>query len=101
MAKITKYMIEKIRKDNSIVDFLSEKGHNPEKDYGDKACYICPFPSHEDTKPSFFVYRTGPHENFYCWGCKKSGDIIEAYKEVNGLKSRWEAIKRLGGDMEI
>ena len=101
MAKVTEYMIQKIRKDNSIIDFLSEKGFNPEKDHGDKASYICPFPSHDDTKPSFFVYRTGEYENFYCWGCKKSGDIIEAYKEVNGLRSRWEAIKRLGGDMDI
>jgi len=36
-------------------------------------CGLCPF--HEDTDPSFYVY--GDSGRYYCFGCKKGGDIFD------------------------
>lgn len=43
---------------------------------------VCPF--HNDRDPSLAIYQDeqGGH-NFYCWGCKKSGDIKEL--EMKGI----------------
>lgn len=49
----------------------------PEKEY---VMYHCPFPDHDDKKPSFRVHRCG----YYCYGCKKKGNYWQFLKEYYG-----------------
>lgn len=54
----------------------------PEKEY---VMYNCPFPDHDDTKPSFRVHRCG----YYCYGCLKKGNYWQFLKDYYG----WDDIK--------
>lgn len=46
----------------------------PEKEY---VMYNCPFPDHEDKKPSFKVNKKG----YYCYGCGKRGNSWQFLKD--------------------
>ena len=54
----------------------------PVKDYPVKeyVMYCCPFPDHEDLKPSFMVHSKG----YQCYGCNRNGDYMQFLKEYNG-----------------
>lgn len=43
-------------------------------DVGTKAKIRCPLPDHDDPEPSFHVYPTA-EKGWYCFGCKRGGDI--------------------------
>lgn len=45
---------------------------------------VCPFPDHNDTKPSFVVYDDGGYK---CFGCDRAGDIFDFYAEMNNLST--------------
>jgi hypothetical protein len=49
----------------------------PEKEY---VMYKCPFPDHDDKKPSFRVHRCG----YYCYGCLKKGNYWQFLKDYYG-----------------
>jgi hypothetical protein len=49
----------------------------PEKEY---VMYQCPFPDHDDKKPSFRVHRCG----YYCYGCLKKGNYWQFLKDYYG-----------------
>lgn len=57
-----------------------------EKEY---VMYHCPFPDHEDTKPSFKVHRT----NYECYGCGKKGNLA-IKKDFLKFKKIMETIKK-------
>lgn len=62
---------------------------------GDEYKCICPFPSHEDTKPSFqFNAETG---KFFCHGCSKKGHIFDFYAKLHNLDTRRNFSKILKG----
>lgn len=50
---------------------------------------ICPF--HSDNNPSFTVYS----DNYYCFGCGASGDVIDFIREKEDLDFL-EAVERIG-----
>ena len=56
----------------------------------DRYVGLCPF--HSETAPSFNV--DAKKGLFYCFGCKKGGNVITFVSEIQGI-SRWEAIERL------
>ena len=43
----------------------------------------CPFPDHEDKKPSFEIKPSGTR--WVCYGCNRNGGSIDFVKEYNGL----------------
>ena len=59
---------------------------------GDMIC--CPF--HDDKTPSMKLYD----DHFYCFGCQKSGDVINLAAQLLGLTNH-EAAKRLAADFGI
>lgn len=59
---------------------------------GDMIC--CPF--HDDKTPSMKLYD----DHFYCFGCQKSGDVIDLAAQLLGLTNH-EAAKRLASDFGI
>lgn len=54
----------------------------------------CPF--HDDKTPSMKLYD----DHFYCFGCQKSGDVIDLAAQFLGLTNH-EAAKRLSADFGI
>ena len=59
---------------------------------GDMIC--CPF--HDDKTPSMKLYD----DHFYCFGCQKSGDVVDLAAQLLGLTNH-EAAKRLAVDFGI
>lgn len=93
--------IEQIRVKNLITDFLEQKNCLPSVIHQNRYLYKCPLPGHTETKPSFTVYdKTDSYQNFYCFGCGKTGDIITLYALLNELSWR-KALSELGGDLNI
>ena len=66
--------------------------YGPPIHHGDMIC--CPF--HDDGTPSMKLYD----DHFYCFGCQKSGDVIDLAAQFLGLTNH-EAAKRLASDFGI
>ena len=92
--------IDIIKSTKTITGLLEEQGILPVREYGDKIAYLCPFPSHVDTAPSFFVYTNDKYESFYCWGCGRYGDVIEFYRYLHEIDDRGRVIGELGEGVE-
>lgn len=94
---VNQYLIQQVVNSNSIREYLKNRGIVPKKVGEQSSCYCCPLPSHNDKTPSFHVYhRDGQCENFYCFGCHSSGDIISlnaAINEVSWGQSLYEFSK--------
>lgn len=45
----------------------------------------CPFPGHNDSSPSLKIYHYS--NTFHCFGCKKSGDVVQLVSEIEGLRN--------------
>lgn len=54
---------------------------------------LCPLPGHKERTPSFKV--DPDRQSFYCFGCKRSGDVITYVQELHGLSFK-EALAILG-----
>jgi hypothetical protein len=75
-AKAKKSPLKSFKSFSGVVDhrdYFKELLGPPESKHPDKeyVMYRCPFPDHEDNKPSFKVHRT----NYECYGCGKKGNL--------------------------
>lgn len=95
---MNEFSLAKIREENPIVEYLSSNNINYEYNYENKYMYVCPL--HKDSKPSLVVYSDGEYDNFYCFGCKKSGDVIAMHAFLQG-KSWGAAFKEFGGTVNV
>ena len=93
----TKLLCEEIKRKYSIIDYAKSKGI-PLIDRGSRYWILCPF--HGDTDPSLSIEKNGDIELFYCFGCKKSGSIIDFYAEYEHV-SIGSAIEVLGQGIEF
>ncbi|OQY41779.1 MAG: hypothetical protein B6240_14730 [Desulfobacteraceae bacterium 4572_87] len=77
-------------------DFFSSY-MEPKNGKGDEYQALCPL--HDDSDPSFsFNNQTG---QFYCHGCKASGDAFQFYGKLKGASSFPEIVKGIAGDFNI
>jgi len=98
---MSSYEIEQIKKSLRINDYLEDKGFSSLRQMGDRTLYRCPLPSHPgDNDPSFTVYDKGTHDDFYCYGCKCSGSIINLVAEMEQIGLR-HSIRRLSEGLDI
>lgn len=94
-------VIHQVLAKKSIVKYLEDKHITPHKVLsGGKLSYLCPFPDHNESKPSFIVWTASEYENFHCFGCQRHHSIIDLVAGMEGLTFK-EALERLAGDMEI
>jgi len=91
-------LIEEIRKRHKISDYFTTKGIDVVSITPERIRYRCPL--HNEKKPSFMLYLNGDYENYFCWGCRKAGDIISIYSQLEG-KHYKDAIKFLGDGISI
>ncbi len=93
--------IQQILAKKSIVAYLEEKGFLPYKILtGGKMSYLCPFPDHQENKPSFMVWTNSDYENFHCFGCQRNHSIIDLVSGMERIPFR-KAVERLAEGLEI
>ncbi|AEO93488.1 DNA primase [Bacillus phage G] len=72
--------------------------------------FRCNCPIHGEKTPSFTVYPAGyndpksgiqEHASFFCFGCKKGGDIFDFKKAIDNLDTKYEALKLLEEELGI
>jgi DNA primase len=73
--------IDKVRDASSIVEIIGS--YTELKGSGHRLTGRCPFPDHSDKSPSFSV--TEDNQLFYCYGCKKGGNIYNFLQTFNGM----------------
>lgn len=88
--------IDKVRDANNIVDVISQ--YSQLKRSGGRLMGLCPFPDHNEKTPSFSVSET--KQVYYCFGCKKAGNIFSFLQEMQGLNFP-EAIEYLANKAGI
>ncbi|WP_035243866.1 DNA primase [Desulfonatronovibrio hydrogenovorans] len=94
MGTIDSRCIAEIKSRLSLVDIVNRFVEL--RPVGDRWTAPCPF--HQETKPSFSV---SPDKGFYyCFGCQASGDLIEFYKNINGLDFA-EAVRQLADEAGV
>lgn len=93
------YHIASILKEKKITDYLESKGIVPSRESGGKKIYHCPL--HEgDNDPSFVLYTGTDYENYFCYGCKKSGNIINLLSDMEDIPLR-SSVKKLIKGIDI
>lgn len=98
---MSKYIVEEISKRYPITAYLDSCGVSPRRDSEGKSVYHCPLPSHPgDRTPSFYVYDKGDHEDYYCYGCKSGGSVIQLVAAMEHLSVR-DAISKLSNSLNI
>lgn len=79
---------------SKFVTSFIEEGH------GKYRC-LCPFPDHNDTKPSFIILRDENKNYFKCYGCSRYGGPIRFlmdYFNVNNVDDALAKYKNFGGN---
>jgi hypothetical protein len=93
------YHIECILKEKKITSYLTENGIVPSKEHGDKIMYLCPL--HDgDKDPSFTVYLNSDYENYFCYGCKSGGNIINLISNFEKISVK-KVVRNLIVGMDI
>jgi len=72
---------EEVRSRINLADYIGKHCKLIKNGMNYKAC--CPLPGHDEKTPSFHVNTSENY--FYCFGCKKGGDIFSFTKYVEGL----------------
>lgn len=76
-----------IRKSNNYISNMNQEDNRipfkkflgePEHSYEHYDMYNCPFPDHQDLKPSFQVSKI----RYICRGCNRSGNYLQFIKEI-------------------
>lgn len=92
--RIPEHVIDEIKKAHNIVDIIGE--YVQLKKQGKNYFGLCPF--HDEKTPSFSV--TEDKQIFYCFGCKKGGNILTFLMELEGY-SFYETVRLLAEQAEI
>jgi len=88
-------ILDTISKQIKITDYLASKNVSWNSHEGDRYKYRCPLPTHtKDNTPSFFVYDKPDGQDFYCYGCKCAGGIVQLVSAYDQLSIR-DTVERL------
>jgi len=94
-------VLDTIIKSSKITDYLDSKNIRWNSHDGDRYRYKCPLPGHnKDNTPSFFVYDKPDRQDFYCYGCKCAGSIIQFVSAYEQISIR-DTIKKLSEGLNI
>ena len=80
--KFSPTFIDRVCEANDLVDVVSAFTNLKSRDLN-QFQGRCPFPSHNDSSPSFSVSRS--KQIYRCFGCGKSGNIFTFLKDYHGL----------------
>lgn len=90
-----------INKTYKITDYLLQQGVRWHSFDGQKYKYHCPLPSHRNDKtPSFFVFDKGNCQDYFCFGCKASGYIVQLVAAFEQISTK-DALQKLAQGLNI
>ena len=93
--RLEKQDIEKLKQMHTIEEVIRSCGVPlRERGAGERLVTNCPLPHHEDSTPSFMVYRNSG--TFRCFGCGAGGDIFDFLQSYYGWSFR-QALLYLAG----
>jgi len=78
-----------IKRKSSLCDEIKKRGIFLSRLGSNKMRAVCPF--HPDKDPSFIVYlgdESNEFENYYCFGCREHGDVIDFVMKYDELDIR-------------
>lgn len=94
-------IINYIIHNKSIIEYLEKKGYYPTRRMSNgRASFNCPLPGHDEKVPSFIVYTNSEYENFYCFGCQRSSNIIHLVSYMEKVSFN-DALGYLSGGIKI
>lgn len=94
-------ILETISKSIKITDYLLSKGINWQSRDAERYRYRCPLPTHpNDNTPSFFVYDKPDGQDYYCYGCKSAGKIVQLVSSYEQISLR-DTIEKLSSGLNI
>ncbi|MFW6015252.1 MAG: CHC2 zinc finger domain-containing protein [bacterium] len=99
MSNEVPYYIRVILEKNTITDILKDNNIYPAFQQGDKIYYHCPLHD-KDNDPSFIVYTDKQYQDYYCFGCKRGGNVINLLSDLKHISLQY-AIHILAEDIEI
>ena len=79
MARIPDSTVEDVRASVDLIDVVGD--YVRLKKQGSRFVGLCPF--HNEKTPSFSV--DGRQDLFYCFGCKRGGDLFKFVEEIEGV----------------
>lgn len=88
---------QKIHGMNNFLNILNSYGILYKKE-NSRYKAICPL--HNEKTPSFFIFEEDNKAKFKCFGCGKSGDIIEFVQNKENI-SKYEALKKIYNKLGI
>lgn len=75
-----------------ISEYLSKEKLTYDLSNQDEAMIRCPFPDHNDSKPSFSYNDT--KQIFNCFGCERGGDVVDLHFHMRKIEDeRYSRIK--------
>jgi DNA primase len=89
-------LFEVIREQVDLVT-IADRHFDPVRSGSSLKCR-CPYPEHEDRNPSFYLY---PDSRFFCYGCRRHGDVVDLWALVKGLRPGLEAALDLAQEYGI
>ncbi len=93
-GRVPEHVVQRIARSTDIVRLIGR--YTQLKQQGNRYVGLCPF--HKEKTPSFSV---DPEQGlYYCFGCKKGGNVFTFLKEVEGLEF-YEALQQLARDAGI
>lgn len=92
-------LIDTILKENDIVQYLEQKGHEPARKTAGRLVYSCPVHGPE-ANPSFYVFFNKEVPYAHCFGCSFHGNVINLCSTLEKISLR-EAIGRLARGLNI
>lgn len=94
-------IIYQILHKKKITEYLESKNITPVRTgYHGRLYYLCPFPDHNESKPSFVVFTNDEYENFNCFGCSRNYNIIHLVSGLENITYK-DAVKQLGIDFDL
>ena len=84
---------------HTILDYLASHGHEPANIYSTRVNYNCPLHGPENS-PSFYVFTDGEFQRYKCFGCGRTGDVIDLCSELEHISLK-AAIKKLSRGLDI
>lgn len=98
MSKLeVKHLCMAIKEKYNLVEYVESKGIEI-FNRGGRNFIVCPF--HNDHDPSLLMGNNGKWDTWKCFGCKKSGSIIDFYSEFEKV-SIGKAIAKLGNGIDM
>lgn len=95
------YEIDIICKKHKITEYLKNQGIDYATYDGDRYKYRCPLPNHKNDKtPSFFVFDKNDRQDYFCFGCKSAGSIVQLVANYEQITHR-ESLQKLAQGLNI